>query len=106
LVDRPGSVQSSMRLALPAIERTHPDHAALQLANMIFGGYFSSRWTENIREDKGYTYSPHSVIEHSIAGSSLILAADVATNVTAPALLETAYELGRIATVAPKQDEL
>lgn len=106
LVDRPGSVQSSLRLALPAVGRTHDDFAPLQLANMIFGGYFSSRWTENIREDKGYTYSPHSVIEHSIAGSSLILAADVATNVTAPALLETAYELGRIATVAPKQDEL
>ena len=38
----------------------HPDHAALQLANLVFGGYFSSRWVENIREDKGYTYGPHS----------------------------------------------
>jgi predicted Zn-dependent peptidase len=69
LVDRPGSVQSSLRLALPAVGRTHPDHAALQLANLLFGGYFSSRWVENIREDKGYTYGPHSAVEHSIAGS-------------------------------------
>ena len=83
LADRPGSVQSSLRLALPAVGRTHPDHAALQLANLVFGGYFSSRWVENIREDKGYTYSPHSVVEHSIAGSSLILSAEVATEVTA-----------------------
>jgi zinc protease len=45
MADRPGSVQSSMRLALPAVGRTHPDHAALQLANLVFGGYFSSRWT-------------------------------------------------------------
>ena len=80
LADRPGSVQSSVRLALPAVGRTHPDHAALQLANLVFGGYFSSRWVENIREDKGYTYSPHSVVEHSIAGSAVILAADVATD--------------------------
>jgi predicted Zn-dependent peptidase len=106
LADRPGSVQSSLRMALPAVGRTHPDHAALQLANLIFGGYFSSRWVENIREDKGYTYGPHSVVEHSIAGSSLILSAEVATDVTGPALLETWYELGRISTVVPGEDEL
>jgi predicted Zn-dependent peptidase len=106
LVDRPGSVQSSIRLALPAVPRTHPDHAALQLANLIFGGYFSSRWVENIREDKGYTYGPHSLVEHSVAGSSLLVAAEVATEVTAPALVETAYELGRLATLPPEPDEL
>ena len=106
LANRPGSVQTSMRLALPAVNRTHPDHAALQLANLVFGGYFSSRWVENIREDKGYTYSPHSVVEHSAAGSAIILGAEVATEVTAAALLETWYELGRLATTAPGEDEL
>ena len=106
LVDRPGAVQSSLRMALPAVPRTHPDHAALQLANLIFGGYFSSRWVENIREDKGYTYGPHSLIEHSVAGSALVVAAEVATDVTAPALHETVYELGRLATVAPKAEEV
>ncbi|NJC69562.1 insulinase family protein [Planosporangium thailandense] len=106
LVDRPGAVQSSLRLALPAVPRTHPDHAALQLANLVFGGYFSSRWVENIREDKGYTYGPHSTIEHAVAGSSLVAAAEVATEVTAPALLETMYELGRLATLPPSEDEL
>ena len=37
-----------------------PTHAAFTLANLVFGGYFSSRWVANIREDKGYTYSPNS----------------------------------------------
>ncbi|MEU4529392.1 pitrilysin family protein [Micromonospora ureilytica] len=106
LIDRPGSVQSSLRIALPAVSRTDPDHAPLQLANLIFGGYFSSRWVENIREDKGYTYGPHSVIEHSVAGSVLVAAADVATEVTGPALLETTYELGRLASLPPKPEEL
>jgi len=106
LVDRPDSVQSSVRMALPALPRTHPDHAALQLANLIFGGYFSSRWVENIREDKGYTYGPHSSIEHSVAGSTLMVSAEVATEVTGPALLETVYELGRLASLPPKEDEL
>jgi zinc protease len=106
LADRPDAVQSSLRVALPAVIRTHPDHAALQLANLIFGGYFSSRWVENIREDKGYTYGPHSMVEHSIAGSSLVVSAEVATEVTAPAMLETTYELGRLATVPPSEAEL
>lgn len=106
LVDRPGSVQSSLRMALPAVPRTHADHAVLQLANLIFGGYFSSRWVENIREDKGYTYGPHSLIEHSAAGSVLVVAAEVATEVTAPALLETWYELGRMASLPPGAEEL
>jgi zinc protease len=106
LVDRPGSVQSSLRMALPAVPRTHDDHAALQLANLVFGGYFSSRWVENIREDKGYTYGPHTSIEHFVAGSALVVAAEVATEVTGPALLETLYELGKIASLPPGEDEL
>jgi zinc protease len=106
LVDRPGSVQSSLRMALPAVPRTHPDYAALQLANLIFGGYFSSRWVENIREDKGYTYGPHTSIEHFVAGSALVVAAEVATEVTGPSLLETLYELGRIASLPPGEEEL
>jgi predicted Zn-dependent peptidase len=76
------------------------------LANLIFGGYFSSRWVENIREDKGYTYGPHSLIEHSVAGTILVVSAEVATEVTGPALLETWYELGRIASLPPRRDEL
>jgi predicted Zn-dependent peptidase len=106
LVDRPGAVQSSLRIALPAVPRTHPDHAALQLANLVFGGYFSSRWVENIREDKGYTYGPYTSVEHFLAGSALIAAAEVATEVTGPSLLETMYELGRLASLPPAEDEL
>jgi predicted Zn-dependent peptidase len=106
LADRPDAVQSSLRVALPAVGRTHPDHAALQLANLIFGGYFSSRWVENIREDKGYTYGPHSMVEHAGAGSALLVAAEVATEVTAPALLETMYELGRLASAPPQPEEV
>ena len=106
LVDRPGSVQSSLRLALPAISRTDPDYPALSLANFVFGGYFSSRWVENIREDKGYTYGSHSAVEHYVAGSAWIGTAEVATEVTGPSLLETLYELGRIASLPPGEEEL
>ena len=106
LVDRPGAVQTTIRLGGGAPDRGAPGYAAASLANLVFGGYFSSRWVGNIREDKGYTYSPHSGIDHPPAGSRLVAGADVATDVTAPALLETLYELGRIATVPVAQAEL
>jgi predicted Zn-dependent peptidase len=106
LVDRAGSVQSSLRLGAAALRRDDERYPALQLANLVFGGYFSSRWTENIREDKGYTYGSHSAIEHHTLGSSFQMQADVATEVTAPALLETLYELGKIASLPPTVDEI
>jgi zinc protease len=106
LVHRPGSVQSSIRLGGAALGRDDPAYPALQLANLVFGGYFSSRLVENIREDKGYTYSPHSRIDHGAAGSTLVVEADVATDVTAPALLEIGYELGRMAALRVTQSEL
>ena len=106
LLDRPGAVQTTIRMAGPAPSRDDDGYAAASLANMVFGGYFSSRWTANIREDKGYTYGGHSVFEHPPAGSRLHVSVDVATGVTAPSVLETLYELGRIATVPVKQEEL
>jgi predicted Zn-dependent peptidase len=106
LVDRPDSVQSSLRMGASALRRDDERYPALQLANLIFGGYFSSRWTENIREDKGYTYGPHSGVDHHSLGSSLQLQVDVATEVTAPALLETLYEMGRLALLPPTPEEV
>ena len=106
LVDRPGAAQSNVRIGGPALTRRDAGLPALLLANMIFGGYFSSRLVENIRERKGYTYSPRSWIDHQPLGSVLTIQADVGTEVTAPALLEIRYELGRIATLPVSADEL
>jgi zinc protease len=106
LVHRPGAVQSNLRLGGPAPGRTDPQLPAVRLASMVFGGYFSSRLVENIRERRGYTYSPRSGVEHMLAGSSFTVDADVATAVTGPALLETWYELGRMALTPVTEAEL
>ena len=106
IVDRPGAVQTNIRLGGPTLSRTAPNYAALQVANVVYGGYFSSRLVNNIREDKGYTYSPRSSIEHATAGSRLTIAADVATEVTAPALLEILYELGKVTLLPLGDDEI
>ncbi len=106
LVHRPGAVQSNLRLGGPAPRRSDPDLAAARLATMVYGGYFSSRLVENIRERRGYSYSPRSSVDHQWAGSSFLVEADVATEVTAPALLETTYELGRMALGEVTEAEL
>jgi zinc protease len=106
LVHRAGSVQSQLRLSAPALRRLDDRYAALQLANLVFGGYFSSRWMENIREDKGYTYGAHSGTEFVPGGAVLSVETDVASDVTAAALLETRYELGRMTTSPPTAEEV
>ncbi len=106
LVHRPGAVQSQLRLTARALPRSDERYPALQLANLAFGGYFSSRWVENIREDKGYTYGAHSGFEFTPRGATLLADADTASEVTAAALLETRYELGRMAVVPPGKSEV
>ncbi len=106
LVHREGAVQSQLRLSAQAVSRNDERYPALQVANLVFGGYFSSRWVENIREDKGYTYGAHCGFEFTRHGATLIAEADTASEVTAAALLETRYELGRLVVVPPDDSEV
>lgn len=106
LVPRAGAVQSQIRLSAQAVPRTDERYAALQLANLVFGGYFSSRLVENIREDKGYTYGAHSGFEFTGETATLDIDADTASEVTAAALMETRYELTRLRVVPPSEEEV
>lgn len=106
LLDRPGAGQSQVRLAGPGVSRHDEAYPAAQLANLVLGGYFSSRLMENVREDKGYTYGVSSGFDATTAGSMLTVELDTARETTAAALLETRYELGRIGLVPPTDDEV
>ncbi|HEY5334916.1 MAG TPA: pitrilysin family protein, partial [Mycobacteriales bacterium] len=106
LVDRPGSVQSSIRYAGIGPRRDDPTYAALVAANTVYSGYFSSRLIANIREDKGFTYGAHSGLDHAELATLLTVETDVATDVTARSLVEIAYEQARMVTAPVTQDEL
>ncbi len=106
LVHRAGAVQSQLRLSAQTIPRTDPGYAALQVANLVFGGYFSSRLVENIREDKGYTYSAHSYFEFAKDSATVLVEADTASGVTPAAFWETRYELGRLVVSPPSASEV
>jgi zinc protease len=106
LVARPGSVQTTLSLAAFGPTRRDPDYAATQVANAIYGGMFGSRLIRNIREDKGYTYSPGASLQLRAEAGVIGTRADVRNAVTAPSLNEIDYELNRMATTSPTDDEV
>lgn len=106
VVDRPGASQSNILLGLPTIAPGHDDWIAMQITNSLLGGAFSSRITSNIREDKGYTYSPYSSISTRYKDAHWVQSAAVTTDVTGPALKEILYEIDHLHEDPPPATEL
>lgn len=106
LVDNPGAAQSQLRLIADGVPRADPGYAAAKLANLVFGGYFSSRLMGNLREDKGYTYGASSGLDTTVAGSTVMVSLDSARETTAAALGETLRELDRMAAQPPSVAEV
>ena len=106
IIDRPDAPQSTMYYGLPTIDPSHPDYVALDVANSILGGSFASRITSNIREDKGYTYSPYSALVSNYKTGLWFEAADVTTDVTGASIKEINYEINRLQNEPPTQEEL
>jgi len=106
LIARPGAPQSTIYLGLPVVDPTHPDFMALSVMNTLLGGYFSSRVTTNIREDKGYTYSPNSSFATRYRDAVWVQVADVTTQHTGDALAEIHKEIERLRREPPSEAEL
>jgi predicted Zn-dependent peptidase len=62
--------------------------------------------TTNIRESKGYTYSPFSQISNRYRDAVWAQNADVTTAVTGASLKEIFYEIDRLQAEAPSEAEL
>ncbi len=105
-VERDNSVQSAIRIGRVGIAANSPDYFPLQLANAIFGGGFSSRLNQNLREDKGYTYGAGSSVGALRAGGAIVAAANVRNDVTGAALAEFMHEYQRFGSAAVPDDEL
>jgi zinc protease len=95
-VQRPNSIQSSIALGNMAVKRSDPRWYELTLANTIYGGAFNSRIVRNIREEKGYTYSPQSALTGFSDAGFYRFAADVRNEVTGPTLTEVFKEIDKL----------
>ncbi|MEU5783880.1 M16 family metallopeptidase [Micromonospora lupini] len=106
LVDRPGSVQSTLRLGHPSPHRAHPDHVPMTLAGTVLGGAFTSRLNHLIREVRGYTYGIRGEFASSRRFGRFAVSSGVQTAVTAPALVEAVGEITRTQAGGVTEDEL
>jgi zinc protease len=106
LIDRPGAVQSTLYIGLPVIDATNPEYLALTVMNALLGGSFGSRITANIREQKGYTYSPQSAVTSRLGTAAWAEMADVTTNVTGASIHEILSEIERLRKDPPTAEEL
>lgn len=106
LIDRPNTPQATIYLGLPVVDPSNPDYIAFIVTNSLLGGSFGSRITSNIREQKGYTYSPFSQITARYRAGYWVEVADVTTAVTGPSLKEIFYEIDRMRNEPPTEEEL
>lgn len=106
LVDRPGSVQTTLLMGNLAIDRTNPDYPAMVVLNDVLGGGSASRLFLNLREEKGYTYGVYSnLIARKYAGP-WTAGGDLRTEVTDGAMTEFLRELNRIRDEKVPDEEL
>jgi zinc protease len=105
-VQRPNSVQSSISVGNFAIKRDDERWYTLQLANQIYGAAFDSRLVRNIREEKGYTYSPGSVFQAMADGGLYRAVADVRNEVTGATIEEIYAEIDKLRAGGPETEEL
>jgi zinc protease len=106
LVHVPGAVQTQILAGCHAITRKNPDWVKLGLTNSLYGGAFNSRLVMNIREDKGYTYSPRSGVSALRQHGYFSVSAAVRNDVVAASLTEIFYELDKLRSVPVPAAEL
>jgi zinc protease len=106
LVHVPGAVQAQILAGCHAITRKHPDWIKLGLTNSLYGGAFNSRLVMNIREDKGYTYSPRSGINPLRQYGYFSVSAAVRNDVVAASLTEIFYEMDKLRALPVPDPEL
>jgi zinc protease len=106
LVDRPGSVQSTILVACRGMARNNPDVPEFNVVDSVLGGGMSGRLFQNLRERHGYTYGSGSTMEMNRWAGVFSASAEVRNEVTAPAIQEILGEITRLDNEPVPEPEL
>jgi zinc protease len=106
VVDRPGSVQTELRVGHIGIDRHHPRYFPATVMAALLGGVFGSRLNLRLREELGYTYGARCSFDPRRAAGPFTATAAVHTEVTADATRELLGQLERIRDEPPNETEL
>lgn len=102
----PEGVQAAIRIARPFPNRHHPDFPKVMVLNNVFGGFFGSRLSANIREDKGYTYGIYSYLMNMIRDSGWMISTEAGREVAEATVREVYLEMDRIREELIDEEEL
>ncbi|MEG1685988.1 MAG: pitrilysin family protein [Bacteroides sp.] len=105
-VERADALQSSIKMGMPMISRTHPDYLSMRVLMTLFGGYFGSRLMSNIREDKGYTYGISSGILCYPDCGIFMIATEADNEYAEPIVREVYAEMDKLRSIPVSEDEL
>src|SRR5690606_25359330 len=100
------AVQSSIRMGQHLIPKSHPDYHALTVFNTLLGGYFGSRLSKNIREEKGHTYGIYSSIGSLKRSDYWMVMADVQQGFAEKVISEVYKEIELLKNVPIDRAEL
>jgi zinc protease len=106
VVDRPGAVQSEIRIGQVGASRSSPHFFPLQIFNSVLGGAFTSRLMLNLREERGFTYGVRSRFSFRRKAGPFVISTAVATEVTAAAVQEAVSELRGLLERGPTLEEV
>lgn len=106
VVDRPGSVQSELRVGHLGIDRHDPRYFPAVVMAALLGGVFGSRLNMRLREELGYTYGARCSFDPRRAVGPFTATAAVQTEVTVDAIRELLGQLDRIREAPPSDEEL
>jgi zinc protease len=106
LVDRPGSVQSHIRIGVASAGAEDPDVERLQVLTQVLGGSFAARINQNLRERHGWTYGAFANFNPLRGAGILLISSSVRTNATDSAVAESVREFRRLVDEPVPAEEL
>ena len=104
--ERPGSLQSAVRIGRLLFPRNHPDWVGMQVVSTLLGGYFGSRLVRNLREEHGFTYGVFSTMVNLDHAGYLAVGTEVGAEVTKRSVEEIYREIERLRRERVGEEEL
>jgi zinc protease len=106
VIDRPGAVQTEIRVGNIGLPRRHKDYLALDLAINILGGEGGNRLHRVLRSDRGLTYGASADVNALKDTGNVVADTDTRSEVTGEALRLMVDEFWRLQRMRVSDGEL
>jgi zinc protease len=106
VIDRPGAVQTEIRVGNVGLPRKHKDFLALELAINILGGEGGNRLHRVLRSDRGLTYGASADVNALNEAGNIVADTDTRSETTGEALRLIVDEFSRLQRQRVREEEL